>query len=287
MSGLNVQEVITLTGCNIVIDGVNVGHSDEKGMKVSVKNTVIEAFATKYGQTAVKRFLNGQQVDVEGELIQTSFGNLVEVLPGATKVTDGGGDSKLTFGQIGGTEIPSVTLSLTPFLTDNTPTYDFTMKVTPVGEFELLYSGDGIQKWKVKFSGVIDEASGSDGSYTFQFGDSSITPDVTAPTVSAVSPVNAATGVDVGSSVVWTISEELNSDTVNDETVLLFKDATGPTGLQVAGTVTLVNSGASTQITFNPTGSLAASSDYLAVLNGVQDKAGNALAFYVNQFTTA
>jgi hypothetical protein len=287
MAGLNVQEVVDLGGCNAVINGVNVGHFDENGLKASVKSTVIEAFAAKYGMQAVKRFLNGQTIDLEGELIQTSFGNLAEALPGATKVTDGSGDSKLTFGQIGGTEIPAVTLVLTSFLSGNTPTYDLTLKVTPVGDFELLYSGNGIQKWKVKWSGVVNEASGDDGSYSFQFGDSTITPDVTPPTVSAVTPLNAATGVSVGSSVVWTISEELNSDTVSDETVLLFKDAAGPTGLQVAGAVTLVNNGASTQITFNPTSNLDASSDYVAVLNGVQDKAGNALAFYVNQFQTA
>ncbi len=286
MSGLNVNEVVDLGGCNAVINGVNVGHFDEKGLKASVKSTIVAAYAAKWGMLAVKRFLNGQDIELEGELIQTSFGNLGASLPGATVVTDGSGNKKLTFGVVGGTEIPSVDLKLTSFLSGNTPTYDLTLKVTPIGDFELLYSGNGIQKWKVKWAAVVNEATGADGSYAFQFGDSTINPDVTPPTLSSVVPANAATGVNVATTVVWTFSEDLDPDTVNAPgNVALIED--GATPADVAGAVLLSNAGAATTITFTPTAPLTAATRHVSVLANITDKAGNALGYTAKQFTTA
>lgn len=287
MSGINVNEVIDLGACNLVVGGVNLGHTDEVGTKAMVKGKIIEAKAGKYGDVAVKRFMDGQQIDIEGVLIQTNFDNLGSTLPLATVVTDGSGNKKLTFGAIAGSVIPTVTVVLSSFLSGNAPIYNLSLKATPVGDFELLYSGNGIQKWKFKFSGVIDEAAGANGSYGFTFGDPTITQDVTPPAVSAVVPTNAQTGRPTSQVVTWTISKDLNPDTVNALTVTMFKNATGPTGLQVAGTVVLANAGAATTITFTPSAPLTSGSvDYICVLSGIKDKAGNALPFYANQFTT-
>ncbi len=283
MSGINVDEVVDLGGCNAVINGVNVGHFDEKGLKAAIKNTIVTAYAAKYGMLAIKRFLNGQDIELEGELIQTNFDNLGEALPGAVVVTDMSNKKKLTFGKIGGSPLPAVDLVLTSFLSGNTPTYDLNLKVTPIGDFELLYSGNGIQKWKVKWAAVVNEASGADGDYAFQFGDPSITQDTVAPTVSSVTPANNATPT-APAGIVWTITKELNPDTVSTESVAVIEDATSPA--DKAGTVVLVNNGSSTTITFTPTTAFASATKYVATLNGIRDKAGNALAFYANQFTT-
>ncbi len=282
MAGINVDEVVDLGGCNAVINGVNVGHFDENGLTAAIKSIIVEAFAAKYGMLAIKRFLNGQTIDLEGELIQTNMSNLAEALPGATVVTNLAGDKKLTFGKIGGTEIPSVDLVLSPFLTDNTPTYDLTLKVTPVGDFELLYSGNGIQKWKVKWSAVVNEATGADGSYAGEFGDPSITQDTVAPAVTSVTPANAATPT-APAGIVWVLTKELNPATVSGESVAVIEDDGTPT--EKVGTVVLVNNGTSTTITFTPTTAFTGSKQYIASLNGITDKAGNALPFYASQFT--
>lgn len=285
----DITQYINLGACALEINGVDAGHFDEGGLKVAIKSSIVEGKAAKYGDVPVAKWLNGQRIELEGQLIQTDNTQLVEVLPGAVKVTDGSGDSKLTFGKIGGTPIPPVDVVLTPYLPANDPAYVLTLKAAPVGDFELVYSGTQGQVWKIKLEGVINEAGGADGSYLFSFGDPTITPDVTPPTVSSVSPTNGATGVAVGDNVVWTLSEDLDGNTVNDDNVFLMADPGGPTGLKVAGTVTLNNNGASTTITFNPTSSLAAGTKYIAVLQNIKDRAGNLLAsgFYATDFTTA
>lgn len=112
------------------------------------------------------------------------------------------------------------------------------------------------------------------------------TADTTPPTVSSVSPADAATGVAVGANVVWTMSEDLQAAGVNTGSVMVVKTSDGT---NVPGVVTLANAGSSTTVTFNPDSNLTASTDYMAVLTtAVRDLAGNRLASpNVINFTTA
>jgi hypothetical protein len=144
MAGINVQEIIDLGAANVIINGVNVGHTDENGVKVNIKNDIVMAHVGKYGKTAVRHFLNGQTVEVEFTLQQSNFDNLAGVLPGATEVIDAGGvKKKLTFGVIGGTSIVGVSLQLTPFLTDANQATAFQLvaaNAVPVGDWEVVKS---------------------------------------------------------------------------------------------------------------------------------------------------
>lgn len=286
----DVSQIVNLGGCRLTVNGVILGHTSEEGTKVALSSEIVRAFVSKFGKTPVRHFLNGQNVSAEFMLSQSEFDALAEVLPGATIVTDSGGDSKLTFGKTAGSELEKVTVVLSPFLDGNTPLFDFSMYAVPVGDFEVVYTGAKEQQWKCKFEGVINEAGGTDGNWLATFGDASITQDTSAPTATVV-PADAATGISAAADVVWTVSEELDGNTVDTEHVLLFRDPTGQgmTGLQVAGTATLVNNGASTTITFNPTASLTAGAKYIAVLRGVKDRAGNLLAsgLQVSEFTVA
>jgi len=105
--------------------------------------------------------------------------------------------------------------------------------------------------------------------------------DVTAPTVSSVVPVNAATGVAVNGVVTATFSEAMNSATITSATFTLAGAA------PVSGVVTLNDAG--TMATFNPAADLAVSTAYTATITiGAADVAGNALASaFVWSFTTA
>lgn len=290
MAGINVNEIVDLGAAAVTINGVNVGHTDEAGVKVSVKNEIVMASVAKYGKSPVKHFINGQTVEVEFTLQQSNFSNLIEVLPAATKVT-GGGVSKLTFGVTAGKTIPGVSLSLVPYLTDANQATGFRLSAAnavPIGDWEIVYDGKKEQQYKAKFRVQVDEAGGTDGNFLFTFGDLSASADTTPPTVSSVNPAANATGVATSAVVVWTLDKNLNGNSVNLQNVLLFADPTGsPTGNQVAGTVALVNAGASTTITFTPSAPLSASTLYLAVLSGVEDLAGNALGLYATEYTTA
>jgi methionine-rich copper-binding protein CopC len=98
-------------------------------------------------------------------------------------------------------------------------------------------------------------------------------PDTIAPTVTATSPANNATGVAVTSQVTVTFSEAMDASTITTATVKL--NVSG--GAPVAGTVTY---DAATHIaTFHPTASLLPNTNYTGtVTTGAKDAAGNSLA---------
>ena len=105
----------------------------------------------------------------------------------------------------------------------------------------------------------------------------SLNTDTTPPTCT-VSPTDAATGVAVSANIVFTFSEDLDPGSVVPANFVLMTAA----GVEVALTsanIALVNNGASTTVTINPTSNLSASTDYvITATTGIRDKAGNSMA---------
>jgi hypothetical protein len=103
--------------------------------------------------------------------------------------------------------------------------------------------------------------------------------DVTAPTVSSVTPLSNATGVAVNSKPAVTFSEAMNAATITSSTFTLKQGST-----VVAGNVTY----SGTTATFTPSAALAGGTVYTGtVTTGAQDASGNALASsYTWTFTT-
>jgi hypothetical protein len=97
--------------------------------------------------------------------------------------------------------------------------------------------------------------------------------DTTAPTVTAVSPDDKATGVAVNTNVTGTFSEAMDATTIDGTTVTL-KNAAG-----AAVTAGVTYDATSRVVTLNPNADLAASTAYTASIStGVKDASGNALA---------
>lgn len=275
----NIAEVIPLGPASLTYNSVNMGHTDETGLKLTLKGTMVAAMVAKYGKANVGMFLNGQQAELDGVMMQSDMTLLSSAFPGATIVTNGSGKSKLTFGIGAGTQITPYTLVVTPYNGPTaygsvTPTINWTMQAVPIGDFSPVYEGGKVAGYKVKFSGIIDEAGAASGAWMGQFGDSTITANVSAPTVSGVVPAQAATGVATSANVVWTLSAAMNGNTINTNTVSLVKDPAG-TPVDVPGSVVLVNNGSSTTITFTPTSALTVSKTYVAILGaGITDQTG-------------
>lgn len=118
--------------------------------------------------------------------------------------------------------------------------------------------------------------------YVWQFTTSAST-DVTAPTVTLVNPLDAATGVATNTAVKATFSEAMDPLTVTAANFTL----SSVLGGQVAGTVSI--NPLNTLATFTPTANLAVNTTYTAtVTTGVTDLAGNPLAVIKAwTFTTA
>ena len=106
--------------------------------------------------------------------------------------------------------------------------------------------------------------------------------DTTAPTVTAVSPADKATGQGVSANVTATFSEAMDPASVNTSTFTL-SEGTGTTPL--AGAVTLDVAG--TTATLNPTANLKAGTSYTARVTGAKDLAGNTVTAKTWTFTTA
>lgn len=110
--------------------------------------------------------------------------------------------------------------------------------------------------------------------------------DTTAPTVTAVVPLNGAVNVAIGTRITATFSEDMDPATINGTTFRVVNTTLG--GTAVAGNVTY--DAASRTATFTPTvpATLAVSTNFTATITtGAKDLARNALASnYVWSFTT-
>lgn len=294
----NVGSVVTLGAVSMAFNSVELGHTS-KNTKVIFKQDLHKTVTGKYGKVTTNVFRGGLEVMVEAELLQTDLVNIQGSATGSPypffKTITGGSGTKLGFGEIAGTQTGKQALTLTPFLTDASQNTNYILTLTQaaaIGDPELAFNGEGQQVWKVKFEGCIDEGQVA-GLMIGSFGKPAATQASSAPTVSSVVPTAGATGVSHSTTVVWTMSEALNGNTVGSNpaagqvnTVQLYAVSTNNL-VPVAGATVLVNNGASTTITFTPTSTLSGSTVYWAVLtSGILDQYGNALVATASDFTT-
>ncbi len=267
--------------------GVDMGLTTPKST-VTFKTAFVEAESGAYGKTPIRVFRNGTRVEVDLEFQQNDLANVVGPSYQQFTVVSGAGKTKLTFGQIAGLANTNDVLILTSVVSANTPGVDLTLtQATPVGDPKLMYNAEGVQVYAAKFVACIDLGQVA-GAFLGSFGDNSATQDDVAPTVSSVVPAADATGVSVGTSVIWTLSKNLNGGTVNGNSVKLFLPANEPNGEVACAAPVLVNNGASTTITLTPLAPLTTASNYLAVLTTqIKDQFGNPLAAtYTSDFIT-
>src|SRR2546425_1123168 len=117
---------------------------------------------------------------------------------------------------------------------------------------------------------LAGNALAADSVWSFTTG---VSPDTTAPTVSATVPANLATGVAISQTITATFSEAMDPATIGTASFLL----TGPGETTVTGVV--VYDVASKTATFSPAADLVNNAVYTATLTtGARDLAGNALA---------
>lgn len=121
---------------------------------------------------------------------------------------------------------------------------------------------------------LVGNALASDYAWSF-----TTTGDFTVPTIRSTSPLNGAAGVDVGSIITATFSEEMDASTITANTFTVNDGSSN-----ISGTVSYGDKKA----TFTPSNNLAYSATYTAtIFTGVMDSAENALSSpYTWSFTT-
>ena len=106
-------------------------------------------------------------------------------------------------------------------------------------------------------------------------------PDTTGPTVDTISPSNAATEVAVGTDIVATFSEAVDTSTVDGNSFVL-RDGLNNT---VSGEISPAGNGLSA--TFDPVSTLELNTTYTVILNSlITDLSGNPLVRSTSTFTT-
>ncbi|MFI7617181.1 LamG-like jellyroll fold domain-containing protein [Nonomuraea terrae] len=152
-----------------------------------------------------------------------------------------------------------------------TPTMDAAGTLLTFDPAQNLAQGT---RYTVEVSGAQDPAGNTMLSHTWSFTTGG--PDATAPSVTATTPGDGATGVAVGTTVQATFSEPVTGAQIT----LKDRDGaavTGTAALDVAGRV----------LTYIPGVALAASTQYTATVSDAKDVAGNTMTPHTWSFTTA
>jgi hypothetical protein len=136
--------------------------------------------------------------------------------------------------------------------------------------------------YTVQLSGAITDLAGNPlAPVSWSFTTAAAPPDTTPPTVSAVSPINGTSEINLSADVTATFSEPMDSTTIAGSSFTLT--------VGQAAVVGIVSYDAATQTaTLRPSRPLAANTTYTATISGVKDLAGNALVAPVTwSFSTA
>ena len=165
------------------------------------------------------------------------------------------------------------------------PDEEFSTKAEKAAPQTDTISGMGIQRLSDGLRKRIADADSTTwvaGTGTDWFTTGDIVVDVIPPTVTIV-PADAAPSVAVTDNIIWTFDKAIQSALVTAANFFI----TEADGTAVAGALSIGTG--DTIVTFDPTASLTAATDYIAVCtSNVKDLSGNALAANsVTSFTTA
>jgi large repetitive protein len=181
---------------------------------------------------------------------------------------------------------PETTITTDLSGTVNITSATFAFSSEPNASFECSLDGGAFARCTPPKT-VPDSGPLSDGQHTFRVraidaaGNADPTPDsrtwtvdATAPTVSILSPTDAATGVAPSTNVTATFSEAMNPSSISGQTFMLKEQGSNS---EIGAAVSY--SSATKTATLNPTADLALNTTYTAALTtGIKDQAGNALA---------
>lgn len=74
--------------CKVFFDGKDLGYT-KGGVEVSVTTETYRVEIDQFGRTAINELIQGRNVQVTAPLAESTLENLVEIMPGASLVTDG------------------------------------------------------------------------------------------------------------------------------------------------------------------------------------------------------
>lgn len=156
----------TLTNINmdladVTFDGVSLGFT-KGGVEVNITQAFVDAIIDDFGDTPVKTYDKGVQIEVIVHLAESARANLAVAFPTAVVMGD-----RLKFGAQAGSVIPTGRLVINPVQGNLDPVVVYAAR--PTSEVALPFNLDDIATIDITFMGTID-ADRADGDRLFRIG---------------------------------------------------------------------------------------------------------------------
>lgn len=279
------SKVLLLGPANAYVNDVDQGFVADAVVTITTQR--VDAMVAEAGDTPIKSWELATGVSVSLVIKETDLTRWQKLLGASAIITDGT-DTALGIGKSAGTPITPFELRLEPQTQNAVANSLGTVtlwKCVPDGDVAISYNAEQSQP-TITLKALFD-TSRNEGEKVGRIGDTDVSADSSAPTVSPYAPLDDATGVVVSTTIAATFNEALLPETVNLANVQVFlgADASGPQ-TPVAGSISY--DATLFKITFTPTANLAASTLYEVIWGkGIKNVSGVAFAGAKTSFTTA
>lgn len=151
---------VKLGVCSVYFDGVDLGYT-QGGVQVTVKTDTHKVNVDQFGKTTINELIMARDVTVKVPLAETTLENLVQIMPGATLVTDGTTQAKSVEVEVGiGVDLLSIAkeLRLHPIAkAANDYSEDFVIPLAATaGALDFSYDVEKERVYSVDFTGYPD-----------------------------------------------------------------------------------------------------------------------------------
>lgn len=151
---------VKLGVCSVFFDGVDLGYT-QGGVQVTVKTDTHKVNVDQFGKTTINEIIMQRDVSVKVPLAETTLENMVNIMPGATLVTDGTTQAKSVEVSVGiGVDLLSIAKELRLHPIAKAPTdysEDFVIPLAATsGALNFVYEVEKERIYDVDFTGYPD-----------------------------------------------------------------------------------------------------------------------------------
>ena len=144
---------------SVTFDGTDLGYT-KGGVEVEVSTEKFTVTVDQFGQTPINDYIIGRSITVTTPLAETTIDNLIQIMPGSTKI--GAGPTKAEVDTGVGTNLidSAAKLVVSPIATNDASEDIVIPKAATSGNMSFAYSLDSERIFNVQWSGYPDPATG-------------------------------------------------------------------------------------------------------------------------------
>lgn len=144
---------------NLTLDGTDLGYT-KGGVEVEVSTEKYTVTVDQFGQTPINDYIIGRSISVTTPLAETTIDNLVQIMPGATKIGSGPTKAEVKTG-VGTNLITNAgKLVVSPIATNDASEDIVIPKAATAGNMTFSYNLDSERVFNVQWTGYPDPTTG-------------------------------------------------------------------------------------------------------------------------------